>query len=394
MKPFLVLALSLAALAAPAFAYTDIGTVKIHADSNTLPVRVWGSTPALNALANEAFQAHGRYHVVSSGYAYDIRFTQAGAAAVRVEVTRGVGGESVLSQTVSGESAREALLRAGDLAVERTNGLGLKGFFSSRLAFISERTGHKEVYTSDLFFGGIRQITTDRTIALEPRWSPDGTKIIYTSYYKGFPDIYLMDLAANTRTTFASFRGTNSGAHFSPDGGRVAMVLSAEGNPEIYVSNAQGRGMVRKTHFDSVKASPCWSPDGSRIVFASGQSSPQLYIVSAAGGAPSRIAGGFSSYCAEPDWSRAAPNKIAFAFGVGRIQIAVYDFSKGQAEQVSKAPFDGLNPSWLPDGRHLVYTARNAATSVLCILDTETGQSSRISPPSFGACEEANVWSR
>ncbi|HVW21255.1 MAG TPA: biopolymer transporter Tol [Opitutaceae bacterium] len=398
MKPFALLALSLAAFAAPAFGATDIGTIKLHGDSRTIPVRVWGSTAALNGLANEAFSAHGRYSVVSSGYAYDIRFTQVGAAEVRVDVTRGVGGGRVLSQTVSGDSARNALLRAGDLAVERTNGLGLKGFFTARIAFISERTGHPEVYTSDLFFGGIRQITTDRAIALEPRWSPDGTKIIYTSYYhSGFPDIFLMDLASDTRTTFASYRGTNFGAHFSPDGGRVAMVLSADGNSEIYVSNAQGRAMSRKTRFESVKASPCWSPDGSRIVFESGQgANPQLYLMSAAGGTPTRLTHGLSSYCAEPDWSRANPNKIAFTYraGDGHYQIAVYDFAKGQAEGVSKAPFDGLNPSWLPDGRHLVYAARSAATSVLCILDTETGQSQRISPPSFGSCKEANVWSR
>jgi TolB protein len=78
----------------------------------------------------------------------------------------------------------------------------------------------------------------------------------------------------------------------------------------------------------------------------------------------------------------------------GRYQIAVYDSAKGGASQVSKASFDGIEPSWLPDGRHLVYTARSRSTNVLCILDTETGKSTPISPLSFGPALQANVWSR
>ena len=49
-------------------------------------------------------------------------------------------------------------------------------------------------------------------------------------------------------------------------------------------------------------------------------------------------------------------------------------------EQVSKAPFDAIEPSWLADGRHLVYTARDRTSSVLAILDTETGRSTPRQP--------------
>ncbi len=172
------------------------------------------------------------------------------------------------------------------VAVEKTNGLGLRGFFASRLVFIGERTGHQEIYTADLFFGDVRQITHDRAIAMTPRWAPDGEKVIYTSFFKsGSPDIFEIDLGTYQRTTFVSFKGTNSGAHFSPDGRQVAMVLSGEGEPEIYVSNANGRNVSRRTHSDEVKASPCWSPDGTRLVFTM-QPGPQLYVMAASGGTP------------------------------------------------------------------------------------------------------------
>jgi TolB protein len=385
---FLILALA----AAPLYAQRDIGTVDVYADGKTIPVRVSGS-PELNDLAVRAFNSHGRYRLVESGFIYDIRFAPAGMSQVQVDVTRGPEGTPFFSTVVGGTSERNALLRAADAAVVRTNGLGLRGFFASKIVFIGERTGHKEVYIGDLFFGGVSQITNDRAIAMTPRWSPDGEKVIYTSYYhSGFPDIFLIDLSGYERTTFASFRGTNTGAHFSPDGRQVAMVLTGEGTPEIYVSNAEGRAVSRRTHYDAAKSSPCWSPDGTRIVFAS-EPGPQLYIIPASGGSPRRITHNISRYCAEPDWSRADPNKIAFTFWVGgRYQIAVYDASTGESEQVSHAPFDGIEPSWLPDGRHLVYTARTAYDSRLCILDTETGKSTPISPSSFGPTQQGSVW--
>jgi len=375
----------------PLLAQRNIGEVVVNAEKNTIPVRVSANSPELNALAQQAFGSHGRYRVTPSGFAYDIRFSVVTPTQVRVDITKGSAGAPFASEIANGSNSRQALLRAADLAVEKTNGLGLKGYFTAQLAFIGERTGKKEIYISDLFFGAMKQVTHDNALALSPRWSPDGSRLLYTSYYKsGFPDIFQIDLGSYQRTTFVSFKGTNSGARFSPNGQQVAMVLSGEGTPEIYISNAQGRQVSRKTRSDAVKSSPCFSPDGSRIVFAM-EPGPQLFMMSTAGGTPSRITSGISKFCAEPDWSRADPNKIAFTVWSGGYQIAVLDLSTRHAEVVSKAPFDGIEPSWLADGRHLVYTARDRSTSVICILDSVTGKSVRISPTSLGSVMQASV---
>ncbi|MCF7688952.1 MAG: biopolymer transporter Tol [Cephaloticoccus sp.] len=377
------------------FAQRNIGDVIVTADIKTVSVRVSANVPELNNLAQLAFSAHGRYRLANSGFGYDIRFTQVATNQVQVDIERS-GGAKVLSQVVSGTDARNALLRAADVAVEQTNGLGLKGFFAAKLTFIGERTNKKEVYTSDLFFGDTKQITRDNTQALTPRWSADGRKIIYTSFFRsGFPDIFQIDLGSYQRTSFVSFKGTNSGARFSPNGQQVAMVLSGEGSAEIYVGNAQGKQIRRLTRTDAVEASPCFSPDGSRLVFTSDAAGgPQLYTISVGGGTMRRVPTNISGYCAEPDWSRANPNKIAFTIRIGSgYQIAVYDFSKGTAAvQASHAPFDGVEPCWLGDGRHLVYTARDQRTSRICILDTETGKSTAISPVNFGPAFQGNVW--
>jgi len=395
MQKILRLILLFSSIALVSYAQRDIGYVDVVAEKNTVPVRVSANTPELNALALQAFGAHGRYRVTASGYAYDIKFSQMTPTQVRGDNTKGVAGTPFASEVATGSNARHALLRAADAAVVKTNGLGLKGFFTAQLAFIGERTGKKEVYTSDLFFGGAKQITKDNALALMPRWSPDGSRLVYTSFFQsGFPDIFQIELGTYQRNKLVSFKGTNSSARFSPNGQQIAMVLSGEGTPEIYISNAQGRQVARKTKSDAVKSSPCFSPDGSRLVFAM-EPGPQLYVMSAAGGAASRVTSGVSGYCAEPDWSRADPNKIAFTMRVGKnYQIGVLDLSSRVSAQASKAPFDGIEPCWLGDGRHLVYTARTAAASRICILDTVTGKSVPVSPNAFGTVMQANVWTQ
>lgn len=384
LQLFLVLVLGTAAN--QSFAALDIGDVMVEG-SNAIAIHVSGTTGELDTLANQAFAAHGAFRRVTSGGAFEIRFSSVGANQVNVQVLK--GSSVILNQNASGTSPRNAFYRAADAAVKAAS--GLNGFFASKLAFISNRTGKDEVYVGDLFMGEVKQITHDNAFAMTPRWAPEGSRLIYTSYFKsGFPDIYLINLANNARTEFASFQGTNSGARFSPDGLKVAMVMSGEGTPEIYMKPASGGKVSRLTRSDAVKSSPCFSPDSSRIVFAA-EPGPQLYIMAAAINAPAqRVGSGMGGYCAEPDWCRTDPNKIAFTFREGgRFQIAVLDLKTGQSKKVSKAAYDGVEPSWLADGRHLIYTARAAGTRALVLLDTESGRTMRLGSIS---AEKASVW--
>jgi TolB protein len=316
---------------------------------------------------------------------------------VHVTIGKGEPARTMFNQTVNGTSTRNALFRAADVAVQQLT--GAPGYFAGKIAFIGTRTGHREVYTSDLFFGEASQITHDRAHALSPRWSPDGSRIIYTSFFRsGSPDIYVMTPGTGQRTSFASFKGTNSGARFSPDGSRVAAVLSARGIQEIFVANSGGRGFRRLTNSPQgvINAGPAWSPDSSRIIFTSDRNGrPGLFTMSSAGGAVTPVPTGYSSYSAEADWNRVKPNLIAFTAGTagGGFQIALYDTSTRQSQILTRGA-DSVEPCWLADGRHLVYTSRSAGVSQLKVLDTDTGKATLISPSSLGKVCQASFLKR
>src|SRR6185437_12005940 len=106
MQKILRLFLLLAIAATPVIA-RDLGVLDFTNDSKTVPVRVSANTAELNDLALRAFHVHGRYRLVASGYAYDIKFSLVTGTQVRVDITKGAAGAPFSSDVVSGRDASD-----------------------------------------------------------------------------------------------------------------------------------------------------------------------------------------------------------------------------------------------------------------------------------------------
>ena len=127
-----------------------------------------------------------------------------------------------------------------------------------------------------------RRMTVDQSLAITPSWSPDGRAISYTSYRRGFPDLFISYIYEGRFTTPAG--GTESIHNFlpawSPDGTRLAFMSNRDGNLEIYIVDSDGSNLRRLTRHPSIDVSPTWSPIGNQIAFTSDRSGrPQIYIV-------------------------------------------------------------------------------------------------------------------
>lgn len=356
-----------------------------------LAIAVDSTDGTVSTLARRAFGLHGGY-VVTTGNnaAFVVKIEPAGGSSVLLTVGSGQPYTEQLRRTVSGSDLPNAVLRACDLVVEAT--LRSKGFFAGRLAFVGKQRGVSEIYTSDLLFNRVRPLTSDRSLVTGPKWSPDGSSLLYTTYYKtGFPDIYKIDLGSGRKTPIATFKGTNTGAVFSPNGRQIAMTLSGTGNSEIHVSDSRGKNMRRLTTNKSLEASPSWSPDGRRLVYTSdAPGKPQLYEISSTGGPARRIPTNISSYCSEPVWNPVDENQIAFTAAVsGGFQIALYD-AKTRSSKILTQGSSSLEPAWLRDGRHIAFTRREGGNTRLMLLDTVSGKVSPLHNPSFGNASSAS----
>lgn len=355
----------------------------------TRTIQIAGQPTAVVQQARQLFALHGGYEQVNARPDFDFTFTAVQGNSINLVIAS--RGQTLWQGSFSGRTQLEALYAASDVAVTKT--LGTKGFFASKLAFVADRTGNSEIYTSDFLFKAVKQVTNDRSQCLSPNLSPDGNVLLYTSFHgTGFPDIYRIDLLSGRRSVFAGFRGTNTGGTFSPDGQQVAMILSGSGNAEVFVSNPLGKQLRRLTTTDSLEADPSWSPDGRRLVFTSDQlGGPQIYTASAQGRSMSRVRTDISRNCSEPTWNPVDPDQIAFTAAVGgEFEVAVFSFKEGKSRVVSSGSGDAVHPAWLNDGRHLIYTERTSRYSRLMILDTVTGKRGRLSPAELKDAREAS----
>ena len=248
---------------------------------------------------------------------------------------------------------------------------GFRGICSGRILMVGTRTGNKELYLCDADGGGLRQLTNDRSISLSPRWSPDGSRIVYTSFMKGFADIYMIDARTGGRSIVARYPGINMAGGISPNGGEMLMVLSKDGNPEVYSKSFGSGTLTRLTRTPRAgEASPTWSPDGSQIAYVSdlaGAGSPQIYVMDRGGNSRRLTSRGRENV--DPDWG--PNNLIAYTSRQGGLYgVYIINPASMDTRQVSPADANYEDPCWASDGRHLVCSRRDGGGSRIYLLDT------------------------
>lgn len=245
----------------------------------------------------------------------------------------------------------------------------LRGVARTKLAFTSDRNRErmvgtvenrdvKEVYIADYDGANARRITTNRQLNLTPVWSPDARAIAYTSYRRGYPDLFIALIYQGLQQEPTKGGTQNWLPMFSPDGTRIVFTSSRDGNPELYITNRDGSGVRRLTNHPAIDTSPTWSPTGTQIAFTSDRAgTPQIYIVGADGLNLRRLTTA-ESYADRPTWSPAPFNEVAFAARTGPgYDIKVYDLATGTTRQITFGEGSNESPAYAPNGRHLAFTS-------------------------------------
>jgi len=248
---------------------------------------------------------------------------------------------------------------------------GEAGVSQTRIAFSVQEGRNKEMYVMDWDGDGLFQLTRDRSIAISPSWSPEGSLILFTSYRAGAgPQVYVIPSAGGKPYLVSGRAGNNTSASYAPDGREIALTLSMDGNPEIYITDARGQSPRRITNNRAIDTSPVWSPTGREIAFTSDRSGGfQVYLMDREGGNVRRLTYEVGS-TDSPAWSPKG-DRLAFVSRTDSgFDIYVCKADGSNARRVASGG-SNENPRWSPDGRHLVFASDRGGSRGLWVTDLD-----------------------
>ena len=293
-----------------------------------------------------------------------------GTISLDMEVYDTAGAKLLFKKTYNGKNVNEQQLRAighafcADLVELLT---GKKSIFGSKIVFVSNKTGFKEIYECDFDGHDLRQLTNSHSISLTPALSPDGRYLAYTDFSSGRPALSIRNFSDGKTVTVGK-----SGVSIDPgwrNSREVATTLSFEGDQEIYLIKADGSISRRLTSSKGIDLSPSFSPDGNKMAYVSDQNGlPQIFIEDLQSGQVSRLT--FSGrYNTQPSWSPAG-DKIAYTTweNGGEINIFTIGTDGSGLKQLTESAGENESPSWSPDGRMIVFTSNRQGSKKLYIM--------------------------
>lgn len=247
---------------------------------------------------------------------------------------------------------------------------GLPGIASTQIAFVSNRTGNKEIWAMDYDGENQHPLTQLHTISLTPRWSPDASRIAFTCYapHNGSvltAQICIYSMPSNKLITWPRFQGTNASPAWSPDGSLIMFMSSMYGNPELFTTDASGGHPKRLTYSNGANTSPSWNPKtGQQVAFVSDRGGiPQLYTMNADGTSQTKVELPDMGYVIDPAWS---PNGQLLAFSWrrpnGNYDIYIMEIVSHELVELTRDAARNERPSWAPDGRHIVFESTRTGT--------------------------------
>ncbi len=252
---------------------------------------------------------------------------------------------------------------------------GRPGVADTEIAYISDRSGHREVWVMDADGDGSRAATSNKSISSFPNWSPKGDSVVYTSYrYRNRPWLFVVSRGARSpgrimrslALDHRMYRGV-----YSPSGDQLALVMSVDGATEIHLANSDGKKLRNLTRNRGIDVSPAWSPDGERLAFVSDRSgSPQLFVMSADGSSVRRLTFD-GTYNTNPAWSPDG-RWIAYETRVkSQFDLWLIDPSGRSNKPLVTHRRSDEHPSWSPDGSKLAFTSTRRGRADIYVIDVD-----------------------
>jgi TolB protein len=249
---------------------------------------------------------------------------------------------------------------ARDFAADILQQFGQKSLAGSKIYFVSDRSGNKEIWSMDYDGSNQKQMTSYKSISKEPAVSQDGKMFAFQSLVKSGWQIMVHSAETGRKLPFYNFvTSTIETPEFTPDEKHMLFSGTVDGWLQICMTDINGANLTRLSHVHAPEVSPKVNPKTGRdVLFISGRSGiEQMWRMSIDGSDVEMITNG-QGYVANPAWN---PNGqlIAFAWTrgpePGAYNIFIMDIADKRPNQLTSNSGKNENPWWAPDGAHLVY---------------------------------------
>ncbi len=264
---------------------------------------------------------------------------------------------------------------------------GERGVFSTKIAYVQAVKKGKEIGVMDVDGDHARLITKDRSINLSPSWSPDGSKIAYTTFSGrgGTPEVAIIGATGGGATKRITANGTvNVSPTWTPNG-QLTISSAMHGDTDIYLMSLTGDVVKKITGSFGIDVNPSWSPDGSHLVFASERAGRlHLFKADANGGSVERLT--FVGVQNDnPAWSPKG-DKIVFQSLEGNWDLFVMNTDGSMLQRLTSGQGNNESPSWAPNGRFIVFSSTQTGSTKVTLMRedgsnvTPIGESGTLQP--------------
>lgn len=267
---------------------------------------------------------------------------------------------------------------------------GIPGVFNTKIAYSAVTgKGRKGIYVMDMDGHNPFAVTKNKSLNLSPSWSPTGDEVVYTSYIKGDPDLYITKLGSRRMKKLTSRMGSSITPAWSPNGGGIAFASSITGISNLYVKRPSGGKARRLTKSRTIDISPSYSPDGNQIVFSSERAGGlHLYKMPAGGGGAQRLT--FVGYQNDmPSWSPMGDKIVFSGRDMGTFDIFIMNADGSNIQRLTLGAGSNTHPSFSPDGRLITFASSRAGGPAIYLMRADGSSQVRISKgngllPSWG----------